>query len=231
MEFEKIQVTSPTVPELVMQSLLDAIESGKIQKDQDLPPERDLAEALGVGRGSLRESLAVLSFMGVIETRGNRKVVVKSADYFRKALSFINISQSHDTFEDFMEFRRANELAIVRYACERANDSDLALLKESVDRLDRNPGDYNADVEFHINLANASHNAIFAAIMDYVNYMILDLRMRFFNCSNYHAKTVAAHRRIYEAVAARDADLAAYEMDKHLNIIEAYTGEEAANTL
>ena len=63
MQFDKIQVSAPKVPELVMDSLLNAIETGKIKVDEDLPPERELAEALGVGRGSLRESLAVLEFM------------------------------------------------------------------------------------------------------------------------------------------------------------------------
>lgn len=226
MQFDKIQVTAPKVPELVMNSLLNAINTGKIKINEDLPPERELAESLGVGRGSLRESLSVLEFMGVIETRGNRKVVVKNADYFQKALTFIRMSENEDTFEDFMEFRRSNELAIVRLACVRATDEDLALLREAVDRLDANPSDYMADVEFHIRLANASHNTIFAAIMDYVNYLILDLRMRFFTRSDYHDKTVNAHRRIYEAVLARDGDRAAYEMGKHLTIIEGYYAEE-----
>ena len=43
-----------------MKTLLDAISSGKIRINEELPPERELAENLGIGRGSLRESLAVL---------------------------------------------------------------------------------------------------------------------------------------------------------------------------
>jgi GntR family transcriptional regulator, transcriptional repressor for pyruvate dehydrogenase complex len=229
MQLDKIQVSSPKVPELVMNSLLDAINTGKIKVNDDLPPERELAEALGVGRGSLRESLAVLEFMGVIETRGNRKVVIKSADYFQKALSFVHLSEYADTFEDFMEFRRSNEIAIVKLACERATEEDLEKIDKCVKRLDQNPSDFQADVDFHIELANASHNMIFATIMDYVNYMILDLRMRFFALPNYHDKTVSAHRRIYEAVKDRDSERAAIEMSRHLSIIEAYAAEEGSS--
>ena len=227
MELDKIQVTSTKIPELVMNSLLDAINTGKIQVNQELPPERELSEALGVGRGSLRESLAVLEFMGVIETRGNRKVVIKDAAYFRKALSFVRMSEYTDTFEDFMEFRRSNELAIVKLACERATGEDLENIDKCVERLASNPSDYQADVDFHIELAKASHNMIFATIMDYVNYMILDLRMRFFALPNYHDKTVSAHRRIYEAVKDRDGERAAMEMSRHLGIIEAYASEKS----
>ena len=114
MNFEKIQVSSPTIPELVLDSLLQAIESGKIQVGRELPPERDLAEALGISRNSLRECLSILNFMGIVENRGNRKVLVKNADYFRKARSLLELSYSADTFEDFMEFRRTNEREIAR---------------------------------------------------------------------------------------------------------------------
>ena len=38
-----------------MKTLLDAISSGKIRINEELPPERELAENLGIGRGSLRE--------------------------------------------------------------------------------------------------------------------------------------------------------------------------------
>ena len=68
-----------------------------------------------------------------------------------------------------------------------------------VERLENDATDYLADVEFHVNLAYASHNTIFAAMLDYVNSLILELRMRFFEREDYHGKTAEAHRRIYEA--------------------------------
>ena len=222
LRFEKIQNTSPTVPELVLDSLLAAIESGRIRIGEELPPERDLAEALGISRNSLRECLSILSFMGIVENRGNRKVLVKNADYYRKARSLLELSYSPDTFDDFMEFRRTNEREIAKLACRRATQEDLDRLRGSVERLENDATDYLADVEFHVNLAYASHNTIFAAMLDYVNCLILELRMRFFEREDYHGKTAQAHRRIYEAVAARDEELAAYEMGRHLRIIENY---------
>jgi GntR family transcriptional repressor for pyruvate dehydrogenase complex len=227
MNFEKIQISSPTVPELVLDSLLKAIESGRIQVGRELPPERDLAEALGISRNSLRECLSILNFMGLVENRGNRKVLVKNADYFRKARSLLELSYSADTFEDFMEFRRTNEREIARLACRRATEEDLERMRVSVERLESDATDYLADVEFHVNLAYASHNTIFAAMLDFVNSLILELRMRFFEREDYHGKTAEAHRRIYEAVKARDEELAVYEMGRHLKLIENYDDQEA----
>ena len=220
--FDKIQYSAPTVPELVLDSLLRAIETGSIQIGCELPPERELAEALGISRNSLRECLSILNFMGIVENRGNRKILVKNADYFRKARSLLELSYSTDTFEDFMEFRRTNEREIARLACLRATGEDLERLRSSVERLENDATDYLADVEFHVNLAYASHNTIFAAMLDYVNSLILELRMRFFEREDYHGKTAEAHRRIYEAVKARDEELAVYEMGRHLKLIENY---------
>ena len=222
MQFEKIQNNGPKVPELVMDSLLKAMEAGTIRVGEELPPERDLAEALGISRNSLRECLAIMSFMGIVENRGNRKILVKNADRFRKARSLIGLSYSQDTFEDFMEFRRTNEREIARLACIRATEEDLERLRNSVERLEADATDFEADVDFHVNLAYASHNTIFAAMPNYVNSLILELRMRFFEREEYHGKTAEAHRRIYEAVKARDEELAVYEMGRHLKIIENY---------
>lgn len=222
MQFEKIQNNGPKVPELVMDSLLKAMEAGTIRVGEELPPERDLAEALGISRNSLRECLAIMSFMGIVENRGNRKILVKNADRFRKARSLIDLSYSRDTFEDFMEFRRTNEREIARLACIRATEEDLERLRNSVERLEADATDFEADVDFHVNLAYASHNTIFAAMLNYVNSLILELRMRFFEREEYHGKTAEAHRRIYEAVKERDEELAVYEMGRHLRIIENY---------
>ena len=222
MQFEKIQNNGPKVPELVMDSLLKAMEVGTIRVGEELPPERDLAEALGISRNSLRECLSIMSFMGIVENRGNRKILVKNADRFRKARSLIDLSYSQDTFEDFMEFRRTNEREIARLACIRATEEDLERLRNSVERLEADATDFEADVDFHVNLAYASHNTIFAAMLNSVNSLILELRRRFFEREEYHGKTAEAHRRIYEAVKERDEELAVYERGRHLKIIENY---------
>lgn len=228
MDLTKISSNAPKVPELVMNSLLDAIETGKIKIGDELPPERELVEVLGVGRGSIRESLAVLDFMGIIETRGNRKVVVKNAEYFRKAISLIRASDEPDTFMDFMEFRRSSEVEIARLAAKRATPEDLSRLESILFRMEKNPSDVMADVEFHTSLALASHNIIFATILDFVNLMILELRMRYHEREDYHERTLKAHRDIFNAVRDGNAEIAALEMGKHLSAIEEY--HEAEDT-
>ena len=80
------------IPEKVMWALIDAIESGQIKVGEEMISERDLAETLGVGRGSLRECLGILEFLGAIENRGYRKAVVRDADYIRRIISLVRVS-------------------------------------------------------------------------------------------------------------------------------------------
>ena len=223
MQLEKIQIASPKIPELVMQALIGAIEDGHIRVGEELPSERDLAETLGVGRGSLRECLAILEFLGAIEIRGNRKVVVRDADYIRKSVSFIRVSNKMDTQEDFNEFRRINEVAIVGLACQRATEEDLTAIHLAIEHLEKEPENYMNDVEFHDALAVASHNAMLAATLHLVNSMIADIRQRFLGRPDYQRLTHESHCAIYEAVRARDAALAQHEMEMHLRIVEDFS--------
>ena len=223
MQLEKIQIASPKLPELVMQALISAIENGQIRVGEELPSERDLAETLGIGRGSLRECLAILEFLGAVENRGNRKVVMRDADYIQKAISFVRISNKVDTQEDFGEFRRINEVEIAKLACQRATEEDLAAIHLAIEHLEQEPDNYMNDVEFHDALAVASHNVMLAAPMHLVNSMIADIRERFLGRPDYQRLTHESHCSIYEAVRDRDVPRAQREMELHLRIVEEFS--------
>ena len=219
MHLQKIQNSNPKLPQLVSQALIDAIESGQIQVGQELPSERDLAETLGVSRGALRECLAILEFLGAIEKQGYRKIVLRGADYIRKVMSFIQVSVQADKQDEFNEFRKVNEMAIAAFACERATEEDLAALEATLIRMEKDPDDSLADVDFHDALAVASHNTMLVGTINLVNSMIADLHNRYFGLPNFAQAAFESHKAIYAAVKAKDAELARLEMKKHLEIV------------
>lgn len=225
MTLEKIQNTSPKLPELVMQSLISAMERGTIQVGDELPSERDLAESLGIGRGALRECLAVLEFLGAIETRGNRKVLVRESDFIRNAISFVRVSNRDDIQEEFLEFRRINECAIAELASQRATQEDFAALERCLRRMNAHPEDPMTDVDFHEALALASHNALLAAAIHLVNSMIAGIRDRFFERPDYPRVAYESHVLIYNAVRAGDPERARMEMENHLQIVRKFSEE------
>ena len=222
MRLARIQNESPKIPDLVMQSLIKAIEDGHIQVGKELPSERDLAEDLGIGRGSLRECLAVLDFLGAIESKGNRKKVVRDAHYIRRAIAFIKVCSGIDTQEKFMEFRLINETHIVELACQRATEEDLEAIRLAVQHLAERPWDGRADVEFHEALAAASHSEVFAVTLQLFISMISDFRNRFYSLPDYVAQAQESHQAIYAAVRDQDVPRARYELERHLRIAQQF---------
>lgn len=223
MALERIQNTSPKIPELIMESLISAIDGGVIKVGQELPSERDLAESLGVGRGSLRECLAILEFMGAIESSGKRKVLLRNADYIRKISSWIESANQINTQQTFNEFRRVIEVGIVEFACRRAEEEDMKRIALAIQHLAARPSDYMCDVEFHDALAVASHNAMLASTIHLVNNLIADVRIRFWDLPDYQERTQKSHVAIYEAIKARDVQRAQLEMILHLNIVQEFS--------
>ena len=222
MQFEKIHNNAPKMPELVMAAILKAMEGGQLKIGDDLPSERDLSELLGVGRGSLRESLSVLEFLGVITSRGNRKAVVRDAYYVRNAMSFLRLADDANTLADFLEFRRINEAAIARMACEKATDEDVEALGSALAALEQDPQNNAVHQNFHEQLATAAHNAALSVVMNMVNTMMTELRQRNSRKPGYMPGTLEDHRAIYEAIAARDAAKAEQAMLNHLKNIEEF---------
>ena len=219
MRLEKIENTSPKIPELIMKSLIGAIEQGSIQVGEELPSERDLAESLGVGRGSLRECFAILEYLGAIESKGNRKVLLRDADYIKKVRSWIENANQIDSRQTFNEFRQVIEVGIVKLACIRATEEDLESIRLAVERLAEEPGDYMHDVEFHDSLAVASHNSMLASTIHLVNNLIADVRIRFWDLPDYQDITLRSHRKIYETVRDHDIEAAQNAMIEHLDIV------------
>ena len=225
MTLSKINYDSPKLPQLVAQTLINAIESGQIQVGQELPSERDMAEMLGVSRGPLRECLAILEFLGAIQKRGYRKIVLRGADYIRKIMAFVEVSAQADTQDEFNEYRKINEMAIVSLACERATDADLDSIEAALLRMENDPDDIWADADFHDALANASHNTMLSGTIHLVNSMIADLHNCYSDFPDFTQAALASHKAIFAAVKAKDSAAAQAEMKHHLEIINTFRDE------
>ena len=224
MEFQRIDA-APKVPELVMQSFLSSMEQGAIKIGEELPPERELAASMGVGRNSLRECMAILEYMNVIETQGNRKIVVKDVSWFQKAVTFVRASSNSNVLLDSIEFRIGMETMIVKLACERATEDDLLQLKTALSRMDENIYDHDADILFHKVLANASHNTLFATTMELLASILMDVRLHYYKMPKYHKRTQESHNRIYQAVRNRDVKEAVEAVEEHLQLVIDFTNE------
>lgn len=205
----------------VLATLRRQITSQQYFRDEKLPPERELAEQFGVARGTVREALKRLEDLEFVERRpGSGTYVSYSSDASARPMA-----ESMRPLE-LIEARSAIEPQIVRLAVLHADDRDLARIGESVRKMEADADDTQKfgelDEEFHLLLAEASHNSLLIWMMRHANEVRSHpswIKMRHLT----HNSTIVVeynkqHRRIYEAIAARDPDGAAKAMREHLNL-------------
>jgi DNA-binding FadR family transcriptional regulator len=130
-----------------------------------IPSESQLAQSLGMSRLSVREAVRVLAHAGLLHTRQGDGTYVTATDESRVALR-----RRLDTAAamDIIDVRRGLDLVAARLAAGRRTEEDLVTLRETLARRDAagRAGDLDgyadADVEFHVLVADAAHNALLA---------------------------------------------------------------------
>jgi GntR family transcriptional repressor for pyruvate dehydrogenase complex len=209
------------------------IERGSLRPGDRLPAERALAQQLSVSRPTIRAGLRALAAMGVVRTRHG------SGSYIREGpprldsepLSFL--AALHGIGRDELyEARRILEVAAAGLAAERATPDHLAALAEEVASLfaatDAAQTFLVHDINFHRAVATASRNSIIASLMDMVSKLFFEQRRKTAALASDADRRAAAdmHRRIYQAIRARDAETARKAMDVHLQQASAVQAQE-----
>ncbi|MGE4282478.1 MAG: FadR/GntR family transcriptional regulator [Clostridia bacterium] len=218
---DKIE-TTPKIPKMILEQLFHALSSGQIKIGDELPSERELSTTLGVSRGSLRESLAILEFLGVIGGQGNKKVVIRDFKNVQKAMNVIEVSSQGDVILDFIEFRKVVEIFMLQLVFLRATPKDITAIRKSVEDLEKDPSNFEADREFHIALAQASHNAFLVSIEDLALTVTAKSRWRAAKPRGRDQEIIQEHKAILEAIERNDLASAKEAMLNHLRNAEKF---------
>jgi GntR family transcriptional repressor for pyruvate dehydrogenase complex len=196
------------------------IEAGRLGPGDRLPPERELAQKMGVSRPSLRSGLRTLQAMGVITSRrGAGTFIVEGPPELGKApLQFLAALHGF-TLDQMYEARRMLEVGAAGLAAERTTGERLASMADEITgmfaALEEPQVFLRHDLGFHRAVAAGSGNPILAAIIGTLTEIIWETGR--LNMSGFSLRESAeTHRRIYEAVRARNAERARREMAAHL---------------
>lgn len=200
-----------------------------------LPPERKLAEELGVSRRTLRQALGLLEAEGRISRHHGRGTFATDARHASQNLTR-ELSRLTSPI-DAMEARLAIEPQQARLAALRATNGDIDRLFEAADasRDAKDPLSYEkADAAFHRRVAAASRNPMLIAVFDAVLQTAIDGTRRpgreNSHCMNNQASYAADHRKIAAAIAERNPIQAEAAMRSHLNAIQKRLIEHAFPT-
>ena len=177
---------------------------------------------LDVSRGSLRESLAIMEFLGIIESKRKKRIVVRDQLRAEKVLSLIKISNKPELIYDFIEFRKVLETFSVELAGGRAKREDLNEIEKAIIELekDKKRTTIRANLRFHIGIAKATHNALLALIEELLMRVLDSFRQRVRSSPERTVQVVEEHRKIYQAMCERDVSAAREYMREHLVNVE-----------
>ncbi len=229
--FHRIKVAK--ISESIVAQLEDLVLQGVLKPGEKLPPERELAEELDVSRPSLREAIVILEARGLIESRRGGGTFVRAIVSPAMVDPLIELMREREGGKfDVLEMRRILEVAATGYAAERRTDADLQLIKRRFDELEdayataeTNPrNEVEADVEFHLALADASHNIALTHIMrSMIDLLRADISFsidRLRRKQEDHAPLKNQHWEIFTAVVAGKADAARDAASRHLDFVE-----------
>lgn len=221
-----------TVLERIERDMLD----GLLKPGDRLPPERELAASLGVGRSSVREALRVLEVMGLLRTGtgsgpSSGAIIIATPDGGMSALLRMQVAARGFPLHDVVRTRLVLEAAVVEElaADPERNTAGARVLLDAMDAADLSPEEFLAlDAQLHLSLAQASGNVVITAMMtglrhsveSYVNAGVAQLP----DWSVEAERLRTEHRAIIDAVDAGVGAHASRLLHDHIAGYYARTG-------
>jgi GntR family transcriptional regulator, transcriptional repressor for pyruvate dehydrogenase complex len=212
-----------TVGQVLLRQFVGLLRDGRLRPGDKLPPERELATMLGISRPSVRQALSALGLIGIIEPRqGSGTYVAESLSRLPLEPFVYRLLLNQGSFDELMEVRGLIEPGVTALAAERATEEGLRGIQQALERYeaaidDAESVDIEADygMEFHRALAAAAGNSTVLALLDGLRDLI-GAAGRVLG-SEERGASLKAHRAIFRAVKASDAELAERRMRAHLN--------------
>lgn len=215
---------SAQVADVIRRQIID----GTLTRGAPLPPERDLADQLGVARSAVREALRELRAQGFLAAdRSRKRTVVASMAEAGIVDPLAQLLESGaDKYLELIELRQGLEVQAAGLAARRRQSEDLAALADIVaDMQGQHDKDGNADLDaaFHGAVAQATHNVFFAHVTgELVGLLhdnipaILDI---LYSEPSSGRELAEQHGRIFAAIDQNDEEGARRAMMDHLSYV------------
>jgi DNA-binding FadR family transcriptional regulator len=214
-----------TLADRLVTELRGQMLSGQLGPGRLLPTETELGEAFGVGRTTVREALRGLVAAGFVERQGNRLVVTSPGSLSPDQRDYAALA-SRTSARDVYDTRKLLEVRIAELAAEHRPESGVLELRQALERSEA-PHDRSfqgADAAFHDAIARMCGNPVLAEVYASSRNMFFRLPTYWQLFGHGHSHQAEGgpgeHRRIFDAIARRDADEAGDAMFEHLDRIK-----------
>jgi GntR family transcriptional repressor for pyruvate dehydrogenase complex len=211
-----------TAVSAVAKRFLELFTSGDIPAGTRLPPERELAATLNIGRSAVREALAALEILGVVDVRPGSGTYLRgsASELLPETLSWglmISAPRTHD----LIVVRAGLEVLAARLAAERITADDLAQLAGHLEVMRKNIDNptrfIEADLKFHLHIARVAENQVLADLLQSSRSLLRVWVERGLRRGTDAEFALREHTVIYEALASGDPAAVEAAMRDHMS--------------
>ncbi len=201
--------------EAVVNFITDRIKAGELKPGDLLPSEKMLQKQLGVSRFALREGLARLSALGIINViRGKGSIITEQMDSnsLRNVFLPFHLHSPSKKQEDLLESRIILEGELAALAAKRRTSEHLEALRKNVDRTREVnatvEGFSQLDWEFHKIIAVAANNLFLQQMHTVISDQMQPILVKHAEQEDQRSTIVENHDNVLKAIEAQDAEKA-----------------------
>lgn len=230
-----LPIQSERLYEQIVSQIEQRIEAGDLKVGDQLPSERELAEQFVVSRTAVREAVKALRQKGLVEIRPGRGTFITNGttDTIRNSLGLLMIFGGKNGSMNLVEVREILEPEIAALAATRITEEYIAVMHEAVGVMDKALEDVDvfveADLDFHLALAEATQNPFIPILMDSIIELLREQRKRIGLTNGGLQRGQIHHKKILDSVTRRDPQVARQAMQDHLQQVREDSKASAAN--
>ena len=214
--FQPIEGNVAVYKKIVAQ-IQDMIMRGELKKGDRLPPERQLAEMLGVGRPALKQAISALEVLGIIRSRqGDGNYITSDSMEILNPLA-VRFYLENGKQDDILEFRYILEVQMASLAASKITDEQIKEFQVLMDEI-KEETENGAGIEkrkyynnrFHSHIVSICDNRLIESIYAGILDLIADL-ISMTDGQDFYS----SHLRIFEAIRDHKPREASYYMAEH----------------
>ena len=215
---ESTRGTPLKVYERVAENLKFMIASGELPPGSPLPAERQLIDRFSISRTTLRQAYRILENVGLIECLPGKGRFVRKSRIERTPSGVVPLQD--ESILELVEARMIFEPAIAAEAAKHASPSDLTKIRRILTKTSKDVESLThraeCDYDFHLLMAEATHNFIFVNIMKMMFNLVMVTHERIYGLLADKEIFLREHDEIYNAVLGRDIKKASRLMTEHV---------------
>lgn len=215
------------ISDQVFDQLRELIFRGEFKPGERILPERELAEALGVSRPTVRNAINRLSAMGLLEQKQGQGTFVRNPEFESKNPLAIAMETQNASLEDLLEVRMGLECNAAALAARRADENDIHFLEKSIEEMKSEIKSgrlgTEADVSFHMAISYATKNPLQVYIMkNFYDFLFVGIKQNLSGLYEDPANIemiIDQHQQICETIRRHDVDAAYLAMNRHIAFV------------